>query len=49
MQRVIPEMHTASGHIHSQAFASPGMEVPDLSCKDMLSARSSLEVRLPSP
>jgi len=44
MERIIPEMHVISGQIHSLAFPSPAMDSADLSCKEMLSARSSLEV-----
>jgi hypothetical protein len=44
MDQVIPEMHATSGQIHSLAFPSPAMESADLSSKELLSARSSLEV-----
>ena len=47
MQQVIPEMHTASGQIHSLAFPTPAIRDPELSSKELLSARSSLEVPIP--
>lgn len=44
MQQVIPGMHAASGQIHSLAFSMPAIEDAELSSKELLSARSSLEV-----